>query len=91
MAIAGRPASAMPLPRSEIAREDLAMRFVVETKSRGFDVMDSAAVPREEGYWCFCVNEQRAQTIANLLNDRDLEGALTAAMMEALSVVQRRQ
>jgi hypothetical protein len=67
------------------------MRFIVEAKSRGFDVVETTAVPRADGVWCYCVDEQRAQTIADTLNDRELEGELTAAMIEAMSAVQKRQ
>jgi hypothetical protein len=47
------------------------VKYIVEPKSRGFDVVDTTAVPRADGFWCYCVDIERAQVIAKLLNDRD--------------------
>jgi hypothetical protein len=44
------------------------MRYIVEPKSRGFDVVDTAATPRTDGFWCYCVDRERAQVIADELN-----------------------
>ena len=45
------------------------MRYIVETKSRGFDVVDTTATPRADGFWCYCVERERAQVIADKLNE----------------------
>jgi hypothetical protein len=45
------------------------MKYIVEQKSRGFDVVDTTAIPRADGFWCYCVDIERAQVIAKLLND----------------------
>jgi hypothetical protein len=47
------------------------VKYIVEPKSRGFDVVDTTAVPRADGVWCYCVDIERAQVIAKLLNDLD--------------------
>ena len=47
------------------------MKYIVEPKSRGFDVVDTTAVPRADGIWCYCADIERARVIAKLLNDRD--------------------
>jgi hypothetical protein len=44
------------------------MRYIVEQKSRGFDVVDTTTIPRADGFWCYCVDRERAQAIADLLN-----------------------
>ena len=46
----------------------LPMRYIVEPKSRGFDVVDTTATPRADGFWCYCVDRERAQVIADQLN-----------------------
>jgi len=46
-----------------------AVRYIVEPKSRGFDVVDTGAVPRADGVWCYCVDLERAEFIAKLLNE----------------------
>jgi hypothetical protein len=38
-----------------------AVRYIVEPKSRGFDVVDTRAVPRADGVWCYCVDLERAE------------------------------
>jgi hypothetical protein len=45
------------------------MRYIVEPKSRGFDVVDTTATPRADGVWCYCVDRERAQVIADKLNE----------------------
>src|SRR5258708_29947899 len=45
------------------------MRYIVEPKSRGFDVVDTTATPRADGFWCYCVERERAQVIADKLNE----------------------
>ncbi|SRR6266481_3207189 len=45
------------------------MRYIVEPKSRGFDVVDTTATPRADGFWCYCVDRERAQVIADKLNE----------------------
>jgi len=47
-------------------------RWIVEAKSRGFDVVDTAITPREDGFYCFCVDQDMAELIARLLNRQDL-------------------
>ena len=47
------------------------MRYIVETKSRGFDVVDTTATPRADGFWCYCVDRERAQVIADKLNEAE--------------------
>jgi hypothetical protein len=49
------------------------MRYVVEPKSRGFDVVDTTATPRADGFWCYCVDRERAQVIADKLNEAQCE------------------
>jgi hypothetical protein len=43
-------------------------RWIVEQKSRGFDVVDNAIIPRQAGFYCYCVDRDRAELIARLLN-----------------------
>jgi hypothetical protein len=43
-------------------------RWIVEQKSRGFDVVDTAIIPRQAGFYCYCVDRDRAELIARLLN-----------------------
>jgi hypothetical protein len=43
-------------------------RWIVEPKSRGFDVVDTAITPRQAGFYCYCVDRDRAELIAHLLN-----------------------
>jgi hypothetical protein len=45
------------------------MRYIVEPKSRGFDVVDTTATPPADGFWCYCVDRERAQVIADKLNE----------------------
>jgi hypothetical protein len=49
------------------------MRYIVEPKSRGFDVVDTTATPRADGFWCYCVDCERAQVIAAKLNESESE------------------
>jgi hypothetical protein len=49
------------------------MRYIVEPKSRGFDVVDATATPRADGFWCYCVDRERAQVIADKLNESEPE------------------
>jgi hypothetical protein len=49
------------------------MRYIVEPKSRGFDVVDTTAIPRADGFWCYCVDRERAQVIADKLNEAESE------------------
>jgi hypothetical protein len=49
------------------------MRYIVEPKSRGFDVVDTIATPRADGFWCYCVDRERAQVIADKLNEAESE------------------
>jgi hypothetical protein len=46
------------------------MKYIVEAKSRGFDVVDTTATPRADGFWCYCVDRGRAQVIADALNEK---------------------
>jgi hypothetical protein len=46
-------------------------RWIVEPKSRGFDVVDTAITPRQAGFYCYCVDRDRAELIARLLNRQD--------------------
>lgn len=46
-------------------------RWIVEQKSRGFDVVDTAIIPRQAGFYCYCVDLDRAELIARLLNRQD--------------------
>ena len=48
------------------------MKYIVESKSRGFDVVDTTATPRADGFWCYCVDRERAQVIADKLNEAEL-------------------
>jgi hypothetical protein len=43
-------------------------RWIVEPKSRGFDVIDTTITPRQAGFFCYCVDRDRAELIAHLLN-----------------------
>lgn len=43
-------------------------RWIVEPKSRGFDVVDTAITPGQDGFYCYCVDRDRAELIAHLLN-----------------------
>jgi hypothetical protein len=45
------------------------MKYIVEPKSPGFDVVDATATPRADGFWCYCVDRERAQVIADKLNE----------------------
>jgi hypothetical protein len=46
-------------------------RWIVEQKSRGFDVIDTTVIPRHDGFYCYCVDRGRAELIARLLNRQD--------------------
>ena len=46
-------------------------RWIVEPKSRGFDVVDTATTPRQYEFYCYCVDRARAELIARLLNRQD--------------------
>jgi hypothetical protein len=48
-------------------------RWIVEAKSRGFDVIDSTVTPCQGGFYCFCVDKSKAELIAGLLNRQDQE------------------
>jgi hypothetical protein len=54
---------------SKARDKGLPMRYIVEPKSRGFDVIDTTATPRADGFWCYCVDRERAQVIADQLNE----------------------
>jgi len=43
-------------------------RWIVEPKSRGFDVVDTASTRRPDGFYCYCVDKGTAGLIARLLN-----------------------
>jgi hypothetical protein len=54
--------------KSPSARDAARHRWIVESKSRGFDVIDTTATPRQAGFYCYCVDRGRAELIARLLN-----------------------
>jgi hypothetical protein len=54
--------------KSPSARDAGRHRWIVEPKSRGFDVIDTTATPRQDGFYCYCVDRGRAELIAHLLN-----------------------
>jgi hypothetical protein len=54
-----------PAPRPDNGNEP---RWIVEPKSRGFDVVDTVITPRQAGFYCYCVDRDRAELIACLLN-----------------------
>jgi Fic/DOC family protein len=57
-----------PAPRPDNGNE---ARWIVEPKSRGFDVVDTVIMPRQAGFYCYCVDRDRAELIARLLNRQD--------------------
>ena len=57
------------------------LRYIVEPKSRGFDVVDTTATPRADGFWCHCVDRERAQVIADKLNEAPAR-AKTGSILE---------
>jgi len=54
--------------KSQYARDAARYRWIVEPKSRGFDVVDTVATPSQDGFYCYCVDRGRADLIASLLN-----------------------
>ena len=54
--------------KSQSARDAACHPWIVEPKSRGFDVIDITATPRQSGFYCYCVDRGRAELIARLLN-----------------------
>jgi hypothetical protein len=55
-------------PRPDNGDEE---RWTVEPKSRGFDVVDTAITPGQDGFYGYCVDRGRAELIARLLNRQD--------------------
>jgi Fic/DOC family len=54
--------------KSQYARDSARNRWIVEAKSRGFDVVDAEATPSQDEFYCYCVDRGRAELIASLLS-----------------------
>jgi Fic/DOC family len=57
-------------------------QWIVEPKSRGFDVIDTTATPRQAGFYCYCVDRGRAELIARLLNRQPSRVACGPSLVE---------